>query len=255
EYAVAVVPHGPALLDALWPQDVKPNPPTSMLAVGGVPFGAEPEPAGDPSTAATRTRGEPLTDPKKPLSWPDLPGAKSEAEQVAKRAAGRRLEARLLSGPQASADRVLAELAKARYAHLATHGFFADASFRSVLQVDPELFRTFRGGRERVGPGAVNPMVLSGLVLAAARRPAPPGRGILTGEALLDRDLSGLELVVLSACETGLGDVAGGEGVFGLQRAFHVAGCRNVVASLWKVPDAATSALMGEFYRALWDEG
>src|SRR5262249_50365558 len=185
----------------------------------------------------------------------DLPGAGAEAERVAKRAAGRKLEARLLTGPQASADQVLAELAKARYAHLATHGFFADPAFRSVLQVDPELFPTAPPGRERVGAGAVNPMVLSGLVFAGADRPGTPGRGILTGEALLDRDLSGLELAVLSACETGLGDVAGGEGVFGLQRAFHVAGCRNVVASLWKVPDAATAALMGEFYRALWDDG
>jgi CHAT domain-containing protein len=68
----------------------------------------------------------------------------------------------------------------------------------------------------------------------------------------LDRDLSGLELAVLSACETGLGDVADGQGVFGLQRAFHLAGCRNVVASLWKVDDLATAALMGEFYRRLW---
>src|SRR5262249_12516210 len=184
----------------------------------------------------------------------DLPGAGAEAERVAKRAAGRKLEARLLTGPQASADQVLAELAKARYAHLATHGFFADPAFRSVLQVDPELFPTAPPGRERVGAGAVNPMVLSGLVFAGANLPATPGRGILTGEALLDRDLSGLELAVLSACETGLGDVAGGEGVYGLQRAFHVAGTRNVVASLWKVPDAATAALMGEFYRHLWDE-
>ena len=95
---------------------------------------------------------------------------------------------------------------------------------------------------------------MSGLVVAVRNRPGTPGRGLVTGEALLDRDLSGLELAVLSACETGLGDVAGGEGVFGLQRALHLAGCRDVVASLWKVPDAATAALMGEFYRALWDE-
>jgi CHAT domain-containing protein len=97
-------------------------------------------------------------------------------------------------------------------------------------------------------------MVMSGLVFAGANRPNTPGRGVLTGEALLDRDLSGLELAVLSACETGLGDVADGQGVFGLQRAFHLAGCRNVVASLWKVDDLATAALMGEFYRRLWAE-
>jgi CHAT domain-containing protein len=76
----------------------------------------------------------------------------------------------------------------------------------------------------------------------------------VTGEALVDLDLSGLGLAVLSACETGLGDVAGGEGTFGLQRAFHLAGTRNVVASLWKVPDRPTAALMALFYRNLWEK-
>ena len=59
----------------------------------------------------------------------------------------------------------------------------------------------------------------------------------------------------MSACETGLGDVAGGEGVFGLQRAFHVAGTKNVIASLWKVDDRSTAALMKVFYLKLWKEG
>jgi CHAT domain-containing protein len=139
---------------------------------------------------------------------------------------------------------------KARVAHLATHGFFADPRFRSVLQVDPKLFET-RGG-ERVGAGALSPLVLSGLAFAGANRPDAPGRGLLTGEALVGLDLSGLELAVLSACETGLGEAAGGEGVFGLQKAFHLAGCKAVVASLWNVDDDATAALMALFYRHLW---
>src|SRR5207248_9488453 len=112
--------------------------------------------------------------------------------------------------------------------------------------------RTMRG--ERVGAAALSPMVMTGVVLAGANKPETPGRGIVTGEALIDLDLSGLELAVLSACETGLGDVAGGEGTFGLQRAFHLAGARDVVASLWKVPDQSTAALMALFYRNLWEK-
>ena len=95
---------------------------------------------------------------------------------------------------------------------------------------------------------------MTGLVFAGANNPKTPGRGILTGEQLIDLDLSGLELAVLSACETGLGDVAGGEGSFGLQRAFHYAGTTNVVCSLWKVPDESTAALMGLFYKNLWEK-
>src|SRR5262249_53476535 len=134
------------------------------------------------------------------------------------------------------------------------HGFFADASFRSAFHVDPKHFeRTLRG--ERVGAGALSPMVMTGLVFAGANRPKTPGRGVVTGEALVDLNLSGLELAVLSACETGLGDVADGEGTFGLQRALHLAGTRDVGASLGKVPDQATHPLMALIYRNLWVKG
>src|SRR5262249_44480854 len=129
----------------------------------------------------------------------------------------------------------------------------------SVLRPDPKLFNLI--GRERVGAGLRNPLVLSGLVLAGANRPGaeihPDGsarddRGILTAEAIAGLALHDLDLVVLSACETGLGLIGGGEGVFGLQRAFHLAGAHDVVASLWKVDDAATAALMAVFYDQLW---
>jgi tetratricopeptide (TPR) repeat protein len=253
EFAVAVVPHGPFLLDQVWPQDPAPRQATQVLVAGGIAYGDAPRPADADSALIAGTRSAPALKPDQPLTWGSLPAATDEARAIAARAARHRLEARLLTGADASADRVLAELPRARFAHLATHGFFADPQFRSALQLDPRQFaRGFRG--ERVGAGALSPLVLSGLVFAGANRPETPGRGLLTGEALLDRDLSGLQLAVLSACDTGLGEVAGGEGVFGLQRAFHLAGCRNVVASQWKVNDAATAALMGEFYRALWDD-
>jgi CHAT domain-containing protein len=172
---------------------------------------------------------------------------------VTSAAAKKKLDAQRLDGDKASTSAVLAALARARYAHLATRGSFADRSFRSAFHVDPELFKMSLWG-ERVGASALSPMVMTGLVFAGANRPDTPGRGVVTGEALVDLNLSGLDLAVLSACETGLGEVADGEGTFGLQRAFHLAGTRDVVASLWKVPNEATAALMALFYRNLWEK-
>jgi len=162
------------------------------------------------------------------------------------------MDVRKLGGDEVTSTRLLAELPKARFAHLATHGFFADAATRSAHNLDTTLFEIT--GQERVAAGSLSPFVLSGLVCSNANRTANLAEGVVTAEAILGADLSRLDLAVLSACETGLGDVGGGEGVFGLQRGFHCAGCRNVVASLWQVNDEATAALMSRFYARLWEE-
>jgi CHAT domain-containing protein len=250
EYALATLPHAVFLLDKLWPQDAFPKQPTEVLGVGGVAYDAA-VPA--PDTVAGN-RGAPLLKAGQKLGWTALPGAAAEVQGVRGAARNKDLVCRTLEREEATTAAVLKALPTVRFAHLATHGFFADASFRSAFQVDPELFKmTLRG--EGIGAAALSPMVMTGLVFAGANRPNTPGRGIVTGEALVGVDLSGLELAVLSACETGLGDVAGGEGTFGLQRSFHLAGTRDVVASLWKVSDQATAALMALFYRNLWEKG
>jgi CHAT domain-containing protein len=168
---------------------------------------------------------------------------------------------RALTAADATVERVLAELPKVRYAHFATHGFFAEALLSEERQRAREYLKGWELDPERttarVGLGGRSPLSYTGLVLAGANggaRAGPDG-GILSSEAIVELPLEGLRLAVLSACDTGLGEWTEGEGVAGLQRAFHLAGCSNVVASLWKVNDEATAALMMLFYHKLWHDG
>ena len=124
--------------------------------------------------------------------------------------------------------------------HIATHGFF---SIDKVKLTD-EAKKDF--------------LFYSGLVFAGANKNigAEKGHaeddGILTAYEVMNLDLSSTKLVVLSACETGLGRIENGEGVYGLQRSFLQAGARNVMLSLWKVDDLLTQELMGQFYQYLF---
>ncbi len=136
-----------------------------------------------------------------------------------------------------------------RIIHLATHGFFFP---------DPGDSRQPPAAAEQAPVFKVsdNPMIRSGLILAGANHawktgsPLKPDMedGILTAYEISQMNLSGTELVVLSACETGLGDIQGNEGVYGLQRAFKIAGVKYLIMSLWQVPDFQTQELMVSFY-------
>jgi CHAT domain-containing protein len=140
-----------------------------------------------------------------------------------------------------------------RILHLATHGFFYP---------DPTSSTTDNRDVAPAFKESDDPMIRSGLVLANGNyawqygRPLGSGMedGILTALEISQLDLSNVELVVLSACETGLGDIQGNEGVYGLQRAFKIAGAKYLIMSLWQVPDRETMQFMTTFYRNWLEE-
>ena len=134
--------------------------------------------------------------------------------------------------------------------HLATHGFF----FPDPKQEIPNDIFTEQG-KSKIYKASDDPMLRSGLLFAGANKywgkaaeNTGSDDGILTASEISNLDLSACQLVVLSACETGLGEIKGSEGVFGLQRAFKMAGVKNIIMSLWKVPDTQTSELFDIFY-------
>jgi CHAT domain-containing protein/Tfp pilus assembly protein PilF len=245
EHALAVVPHGVLLLDRLTEAKRTKEKRPTLLAMGAVAYDRKPRTATEPGLRDRAGDG---------LKWQALEATKQELAQIVALAGERHVVRRV--GDEAGVATLLAGLPKAETAHLATHGFFADARFRTALQVDPKLFLskefTTGGTGLRIGAGSRSPLVLSGLVCSGANLPDTPNRGVLTADAIVGLDLRKMNLAVLSACESGLGETAGGEGVYGLVRAFHIAGTRNVAASLWKVDDEATAALMVLFYRHLW---
>jgi CHAT domain-containing protein len=136
--------------------------------------------------------------------------------------------------------------------HIATHGFFLP-----IEESRNNLFMQMRMGDQQETGGGIDPMLRSGLIMAGGNRAWQGGTvsdsiedSVLTAREISRMDLRGTDLVVLSACETGLGDVSS-EGVFGLQRSFKQAGVHTLVMSLWEVNDDATKYFMTEFYSNL----
>jgi tetratricopeptide (TPR) repeat protein len=166
-------------------------------------------------------------------------------------------KAELYTGKEAL-EEVLRKRGAPRILHLATHGFFL-----SDLDLSDLVDEQTRRGIEQVstlpqptgkGIKIENPLLRSGIALAGANNALKSGDvkecdGIVTAEKILGLRLRGTDMVVLSACETGMGEVKTGEGVFGLRRAFTQAGTRGLVMSMWAVPDKETKELMVEFYR------
>ncbi|MBW4497611.1 MAG: CHAT domain-containing protein [Oscillatoria princeps RMCB-10] len=150
---------------------------------------------------------------EKPQPLPPLPGAEREAVEIA-----RLLKAQALTGTLATKASVVGRMRRARIVHLATHGLLDDVSGAGI-------------------PGAL------------ALAPEPPDGGVLGAGEILSLNLNA-ELVVLSACDTGVGRIAS-DGVIGLSRALIGAGASSAIVSLWAVPDAPTASLMAEFYRRL----
>jgi CHAT domain-containing protein/tetratricopeptide (TPR) repeat protein len=254
-YAFAVVGSGRQLVQlARRGDDIVP---AGLLAVGGVDYGHG---AGGPPAPVVASRSAPLI--RGELNFGALPGTAAEADEIAQLFRQHHQgQAEILGGANATKDHLRTALLGKRYLHLATHGYFAPPEQKSMLvpDDDPSGLRSFEGmGRREVS--GWYPGLLSGLVCSGVNQPPPNraagiedlGAGVMTAEEVTGLDLKGTELVVLSACETGLGRVAGGEGVLGLQRAFQIAGARTVVASLWQMDDTATRKLMGLFYTNLW---
>lgn len=190
-------------------------------------------------------------------TFPLLPGTEEEASQIEKLLPG----ARVVKRGEATVS-ALKQLHGPSILHIATHGFFAEpggANLRVTQINGEEVFRPcirlllLEADLPRKSADYLNLLSQSGIALAGANTGAGPDGedGILTALEVGGLDLRGTKLVVLSACETGIGDVDSGNGVHGLRRALAVAGAESQVISLWRVNDEATRDMMVKFYTGL----
>lgn len=184
-----------------------------------------------------------------------LPGARIELEDVSSLMEEHKTQYEAMTGVQASEESFKALSGRRKsLLHISTHGFYYN-------QEDADKFndriRMMLMGTDRPANPEDQSLLRCGLCLAGANQTLTgkgqpserQGDGILNALEIAQTDLRGLDLVVLSACQTALGDLKGSEGVFGLQRGFKKAGAKSILMSLWKVNDLTTQLLMTEFYK------
>jgi CHAT domain-containing protein len=185
-------------------------------------------------------------------SWNVLPGTAKEITGLQQLFASRSVKINLVSSNKASEETYKKLNGQSpSIMHLATHGFFLPDPAKTTTDTISLKFQN----PYQLSP---DPLMRSGIILSGGNHAwngekLTPGTedGILTAYEIAQMDLHNTQLVVLSACETALGDLQGAEGVFGLQRAFKIAGVKNMVLSLWQVPDKETVELMTAFYTNL----
>jgi len=208
---------------------------------------------------------ETLKDTMALLSWPYLEGTKTESEKVNHILRSNLLKANYVNGNNATEAEFKLQAPQSNIVHIATHGFFfsdPDAyTYAEKNDTSKKETIAYRGGNRAIGVHNFlvnqNPLMRSGLVFAGANEVwlneenKDKEDGVLTAQEVAALDLRKTNLVVLSACETGLGDIKGTEGVYGLQRSLKMAGVKYIIMSLWQVPDSETVEFMEKFYTKL----
>lgn len=179
-----------------------------------------------------------------------LPGSLLEVSQIEKITRRTKWQIALFTGVEATESRLKSYSGHSpKVVHISTHGFYFAPSHKDSLPATPQESNSFRNSEE--------PLMRSGLLFSGAnsiwtnktQNTDATDDGVLTAYEIANLDFSDTELVVLSACDTALGDIDYNEGVYGIQRAFRLAGVKAMIGSLWKVPDTETVRLMTEFYR------
>ena len=256
-----LVEQDPTFLEVSSERDLVPDatdrPGRGLLALGAIDFGGC-----APPRAAIASAGR-CRDFSR-VRFPSLGGSEEEITRIAR--LYREGPVTRLSGREASEQAFAAAAKGCAVIHFATHGFFLDpacatgggAGARGIGGLDPisAVIASAKpaGAPRRQRPEEVNPLRLSGLALAGAncrdRAGVGDEDGILTADEVAAQDLRGVQWVVLSACETGVGTVRPGEGILGLRRAFRVAGAQTLILSLWSVEDRATRDWMSALYEA-----